>query len=78
VTELVTNLVRRQEPIHRADFVKLAKALANPASVHSTKNHHGYICLNGENSSWDMCARVAYNAPKGRNHAKATSFVSQL
>ena len=25
-----------------------------------------------------LCARVAYNALKGRNHAKATSFVFQL
>jgi hypothetical protein len=25
-----------------------------------------------------MCARVVYNALKGRNHAKATSFVFQL
>ena len=61
-----------------ADIAKLSKALADPASVHSSKNHNGYVCLSGENASWDMCARVAYNALKGRNYAKATSFVFQL
>jgi hypothetical protein len=76
--ELFTNLVRRQEPIYKADIAKLAKALADPASVHSSKNQNGYVCLSGEKASWDMCARVAYNALKGRNHAKATSFVYQV
>ena len=76
--ELSTKQVSRKEPIYRADIAKLSKALADPASVHSSKNHNGYVCLSGENASWDMCARVAYNALKGRNHAKATSFVFQL
>ena len=76
--ELSTKQVWRQEPIYRADIAKLSKALAEPASVYSSKNHNGYVCLSGENASWDMCARVAYNALKGRNHAKATSFVFQL
>ena len=76
--ELYTKLISRQEPIYRADIAKLAKALAEPASVHSSKNQNGYVCLSGEKASWDMCARVAYNALKGRNHAKATSFVYQV
>ena len=76
--ELNTNLVSRQEPIYKADIAKLAKALADPASVHSSKNQNGYVCLSGEKASWEMCARVAYNALKGRNHAKATSFVYQV
>jgi len=75
---LSTKQVWRQEPIYRADIAKLSKALAEPASVHSSENHNGYVCLSGENASWDMCARVAYNALKGRNHVKATSFVFQL
>ena len=73
-----TKQVWRQEPIYRAGIAKLSKALADPASVHSSKNHNGYVCLSGENARWDMCARVAYNALKGRNHAKATSFVYQV
>ena len=58
--ELFTNLVRRQEPIYKAHIAKLAKALENPASVDSSKNQNGYVCLSGENASWEMCARVAY------------------
>ena len=46
--ELSTKQVWRQEPIYRADIAKLSKALANPASVHSSKNHNGYVCLNDE------------------------------
>jgi len=76
--ELSTKQVWRQEPIYRADIAKLAKALAEPASVHSSKNQNGYVCLSGEKASWEMCARVAYNALKGRNHAKATSLVFQI
>ena len=28
----------------------LAKALEDPASVDSSKNHNGYVCLSGENA----------------------------
>ena len=52
--ELSTKQVWRQEPIYRADIAKLAKALAEPASVHSSKNQNGYVCLSGEKSSWEM------------------------
>ena len=41
---------------------RLAKALAEPASVHSSKNHNGYVCLSGENANWQLCARVAHKA----------------
>ena len=41
---------------------RLAKTLAEPASVHSSKNHNGYVCLSGENANWQLCARVAHQA----------------
>ena len=56
----------------------LAKALEDPASVDSSKNHNGYVCLSGENANWQLCARVAHAALRGREHAKATSFVFEL
>ena len=46
--ELSTKQVWRQEPIYRADIAKLSKALADPASVHSPKNHNGHVCVSGE------------------------------
>ena len=40
----------------------LAKTLEDPASVDSSKNHNGYVCLSGENANWQLCARVAHKA----------------
>ena len=56
----------------------LATALEEPASVDSSKNQNGYICLSEENANWQLCARVASAALRGREHAKATSFVFEL
>ena len=56
----------------------LAKALEDPASVHSNQNHNGCVCLSSENANWQLRARVAHTALRGREHAKATSFVFEL
>ena len=56
----------------------LAKALADPKSLGSSKNHNGYVCLSSEKANWQLCARVAHTALRGREHAKATSFVFEL
>ena len=56
----------------------LAKALEDPASVHSSKNQRGYDCLSDENANWQLCARVAYKALRGRHHYPATSLVFQI
>ena len=56
----------------------LAGVLANPASVGSSQNHNGYKCLSSEKANWQLCARVAHTALRGREHAKATSFVFEL
>ena len=56
----------------------LAETLADPASVGSSKNHNGYKCLSSEKANWQLCARVVHTALRGREHAKATSFVFEL
>ena len=56
----------------------LAKALEDPASVHSSKNQRGYDCLSDENANWQLCARVAHKALRGRHHYPATSLVFQI
>ena len=61
-----------------AQIIRLAKALEEPASVHSSKNQNGYSHLSGENANWHLCARVAHTALRGRHHAKATSLVFQI
>ena len=76
--ELSTKQVWRQEPIYKAHTEKLAQALADPASVDSSKNQNGYVCLSGENASWDRCARVAYNALNGRNNTKLPHLCTSL
>ena len=46
----------------------LAEALADPKSVGSSKNHNGYVCLHDENANWQLCARVAHTALRGRDN----------
>ena len=53
------------EPIYEAQINRLAEALEDPASVHSSQNHNGYVCLSGENANWHLCARVAHKALRG-------------
>ena len=67
-----------REPIYKAQINKLAEALENPASVHSSQNQNGYVCLSGENANWLLCARVAHTALRGRHHYKATSLVFEI
>jgi len=70
-----------REPFERAfdaQTIRLAKALEDPASVHSSKNQRGYDCLSDENANWQLCARVAHKALRGRHHYPATSLVFQI
>ena len=66
------------EPIYKAQINRLAQVLENPASVYSSRNHNGYVCLSGENANWHLCAQVAHKALRGRHHYKATSLVFQI
>jgi len=61
--------MKLREPIFEAQIIKLAEASQNPASVHGRRNHDGYICLSGGNANWQLCAKVAHSALKGRHHA---------
>ena len=63
--------MKLREPIFEAQINKLAEALENPASVHGRRNHDGYVCLSEENANWQLCARVAHKALRGKNHYKA-------
>ena len=53
-----------REPIYKAQINKLAEALEDPASAHSSKNQNGYVCLSGENANW-QCSLSALVGPKG-------------
>ena len=67
-----------REPIYKAQINKLAETLENPPSVHNSQNQNGYVCLSSENANWQLCARVASAALRGRDHVRATSFVFEL